>query len=121
LLRALRVPGRAVASFPIYVPCASIVVLLGSGLAVDLLGPFLGVTAPLRATPLLVGLEATCLMLLAASVNGPADAAIPWRSLSRQIRLAWPLTLPLIAAAGSLRLNSGHGHGVALIALSASI
>jgi len=121
LLRALRVPGRAVASFPIYVPCASIVVLLGSGLAVDLLGPFLGVTAPLRATPLLVGLEATCLMLLAASVNGPADAAIPWRSLSRPIRLAWPLTLPLIAAAGSLRLNSGHGHGVALIALSASI
>lgn len=47
LLRALRVPGRTVASFPVYVPCASIVVLFGSGLAVDLAGPLVGVAAPL--------------------------------------------------------------------------
>src|ERR1039458_8582967 len=32
LLRALRVPGVAIASFFIYIPCASLVILLGSGL-----------------------------------------------------------------------------------------
>lgn len=117
LLRALRIPGEVVASFPVYVPCASIVVLFGSGLAVDIVGPWVGVAAPLRAGPLLVGLEVTCLALLAASVNAPSNVAIQWRSLSQPTRLAWPLILPLVAAAGALRLNSGHSAGVALIAV----
>src|SRR5215467_14482301 len=116
LLQALRVPARAVSSFPVYVPCASLIVLIGSGLAVDALGPLIGVAAPLRAGPLLVGLELTCLALLAASVNAPSSLAIPWHSLSRTARLAWPLILPLLAAAGALRLNNGHGSGVAVIA-----
>jgi uncharacterized membrane protein len=121
LLRALRIPGRVVSSFPVYIPCASIVVLFGSGLAVDIVGPLVGVAAPLRAGPLLVGLDVACLALLAASVNAPSNVAIPWRALSRPARLAWPLVLPLVAAAGALRLNSGHGDGIALIALSACI
>jgi uncharacterized membrane protein len=121
LLRALRIPGRVVASFPVYVPCASIVVLLGSGLAVDLIGPLVGVTAPIRAGPLLVGLEITCLALLAASFNAAPNVAIPWRSLSRPARLAWPMILPLVSAVGALRLNSGHGAGVAVIALSVCV
>ena len=57
-----------------------------------------------------------CLALLAASVDAPPDVAIRWRSLSRSAGLTWPLILPLIAAAGALRLNSGHGAGVALVA-----
>jgi len=57
-LRALRVPGEAVVRFPVYVPCASLVVLLASGLAVDLAGPARGLAAPLRTAPLLAGLEA---------------------------------------------------------------
>jgi uncharacterized membrane protein len=121
LLRALRIPGQFVASFPVYVPCASIIVLFGSGLAVDLVGPLVGVAAPLRAGPLLVGLEVMCLALLAASVNAPPEVAIPWPSLARPARLAWPLVLPLVAAAGALRLNSGHGNGVALIAVAALV
>jgi uncharacterized membrane protein len=117
LLRALRIPGHAVASFPVYVPCASIVVLFGSGLAVDIVGPAVGVAAPLRAMPLLVGLELMCIALLAASVNAPADVAIRWRSLARPARVTWPLILPLGAAVGALRLNNGHGNAVAVIVL----
>ena len=116
LLQALRIPGHAVSSFPVYVPCASLVVLIGSGLAVDLVGPLIGVAAPLRAGPLLVGLELTCLALLAASVKAPSSLAIPWHSLPPLTRLAWPLILPLLAAAGALRLNSGHGNSVAVVA-----
>ena len=121
LLRALRVPGDAVASFPVYVPCASLIVLLGSGLAVDLTGPLIGIAAPLRTVPLLVGLELICAALLASSVNATPAVEIPWGLLSRPVRLVWPLVLPLVAAAGALRLNSGGGNTVALIALSVSV
>lgn len=121
LLRALRIPGQVVSSFPVYIPCASIAVLFGSGLAVDLLGPLVGVVAPLRAGPLLVGLAITSLALLATSVNAPPTVAIPCCGLSRPARLAWPLVLPLVSAAGALRLNSGHGDVVAVVALAACI
>ena len=121
LLRALRVPRGAVSAFPVYVPCASLVVLLGSGLVVDLIGPLVAVAAPIRAGPLLVGLEVICLALLAKSGNAPSSVAIPWRSFSWPTRLAWPLILPLVAAAGALRLNSGHGNGVAVIASAACV
>lgn len=121
LLQALRIPGHAVSSFPVYVPCASLIVLIGSGLAVDAVGLWIGVAAPLRVGPLLVGLELTCLALLVASVNAPSNLAIPWHSLSRPVRLAWPLILPLLAVAGALQLNSGHGNGVAVVATAACI
>jgi uncharacterized membrane protein len=118
LLRALRVPGRAVASFPVYVPCASIVVLFASGLAVNMAAPLVGVV-PLRPWPLLAGLEITCLALLAASARAPSDVAIPWRSLGERIRYLWPLLVALAAAGGALRLNSGHSNTVAAVALAA--
>jgi uncharacterized membrane protein len=121
LLRALRIPGRVVVSFPVYVPCASLAVLLFSGLAVDLAGPLIGIAEPLRPWPMLVTLELICLGLVAVSVGAPASVAIPWRNLRRPGRAALPLILPLVAAAGALRLNSGHGHGVALIALCACV
>ena len=120
LLRALRVPGGAVAASPVYVPCASLIVLLASGLAVNLAGPLIGVAAPLRPVPLLIGLEIICARAAACSVNAPAETEIPWGLLSRPMRLAWPLILPLVAAAGALRLNSGHGNTIALIALATS-
>jgi uncharacterized membrane protein/glycosyltransferase involved in cell wall biosynthesis len=116
LLRAMRVPGRTIASFPVYVPCASLAVLLGSGVAVDLIGPLVGVAEPLRPGPLLIGLEIICLALLARSVSAPRSSAIPWRSLP-SLWCALPLLLPVIAAAGALRLNNGHGSFVAVAAL----
>ena len=119
LLRALRVPGHIVSSFPVYIPCASIVVLFGSGLAVDLIGPLLGVRDPIRTAPLLVGLEIICLGLLAISNSAPSNVAIPWISSANPTRLVWPLIVPLIAAAGALRLDNGHGSSLALAALLA--
>jgi len=121
LLRILRVPGEAVATNPVYLPSASLVLLMSSGLAVDLIGPHLGITQPLRMLPLLVGLEIVCMVLLACSVNARPETEIPWDSLSRPASQAWPLILPLLGAAGALRLNSGHSDHVAVIALSASV
>lgn len=117
LLRALRIPGRVLSSFPAYASCASIVVLIGSGLAVDLVGPFVGVMFPLRPWPLLVGLEVICLALLASCVNAPSHTAIPWRSSLRPVGLVWPLILPLMSAAAALRLNNGHSNALAVIAV----
>lgn len=116
LLRALRIPGAAISSFPVYIPCASIVVMFASGLAIDMVGPLVGLGAPLRALPSLAAFEVTCLALLAACKNAPAFAAIEWHSLLQPARLGWPLVLPVVAAGGALRLNSGHGNNVALAA-----
>jgi uncharacterized membrane protein len=120
LLRALRVPGRAVACFPVYVPAASLALLLACGLAVDVAGPVLGVSQPLRLVPLLAGTDVMCAALLATSVRAPAGTAIPWASLTRgRAWLAWPLVLPVLAAVGALRLNNGHGDGLAVAAICA--
>ena len=121
LLRALRVPGRAISSFPVYVPCASLIVLLVSGLVMDVIGPIFGVTAPLRPAPLLVSFEVICLTLLSVSLHAPSNVDVPWRTLGHSARFAWPFLLPLLAAAGALRLNNGHGDGIAVAGLCASI
>ncbi len=113
LLRALRISGETIAANPVYIPAASILVLLGSGLAIDLIGPFFGISAPLRTTPLLITLEIVCAALLFASLDAPRSTQIPWGALDRPIALAWPFILPLLGAAGALRLNSGHSNAVA--------
>jgi uncharacterized membrane protein len=117
LLRALRVPGKVVASSPVYVPAASLAVLVVSGLAVDLVGPVVGVSEPLRTFPLVVGIELACAGLFAASFRAPAGTAIPWRAITVSLARCWPLLLPLIAAVGALRLNTGHGSGIAVAAV----
>jgi uncharacterized membrane protein len=121
LLRALRIPRQAVSSCPAYVPCASIIVLFAAGLAVDLLGPVVGVAAPLRAVPVLIGLEIICLGLLAVSVNVQPDATVEWRSLLPSAKFLWPLAIPLLAAAGALRLDNHHSNRVAVAAVAALI
>ncbi len=121
LLQALRIPSRVVRSFPVYVPCASIIVLFGSGLAVDMIGPLAGVAEPLSAVPLLIGFEATCVGLLVACASAPADVTIEWRSPRRPVRVAVPLLIPLAAAAGAIRLNTGHSNTVAVVAAVAIV
>jgi uncharacterized membrane protein len=121
LLRMLRVPGARVESFPIYVPAASLVVLLISGLVVDLIGLATGPSTPLRPLPLLVGLEVICAGMLWVSWDAPARCAISWGSVGRRPLCATPLILPLVAAVGALRLNNGHGNAVALLAAAASL
>ena len=116
LLRALRVPGKAISSFPVYVPCASIAVLTASGLAVDLLGPAVGVKEPLRTLPLLTGLEVICLALLISTIGCSREVEIPWASL-RPERLMWPFIIPVAAVIGALQLNNGHSNAVAIAML----
>jgi uncharacterized membrane protein len=115
LLRALRVPGKAAAANPIYVVAASLAVLIVSGLAVDLIGQRVGVRHPLRPYPLLVGLEASCALLMYASRSAPAGVAIPWPSVKLSLRHLWPVLIPFAAALGALRLNNGHRATVAII------
>jgi len=117
LLHALRVPGAKVAEFPLYVPTASLVALMVSGLAVDLIGPLLGVHQPLRPAPLLVGLQITCLLLFLAGVPAPRSTALLWRDMPQAWRLMTPMVLPLVAAIGALRLNNGHGSAIAVLAV----
>lgn len=117
LLNALRVPGTAVALFPLYVPACSLVVLMGSGLAVDLGGAALGVDQPLRPVPLLIGLQACCLLMLLAGTTAPLSTAIPHPALPSVRWLTLALLLPVAAAAGALRLNHGHGPALAVAAL----
>jgi uncharacterized membrane protein len=121
LLRTLRVSGEAVAASPVYVPAASLAVLTASGLAVDLIGPLVRVHEPLRAIPLICGLELTCVALTFVATRSPADAAVPWRRLNYPLRGAWPLIIPLIAAVGALRLNNGHSSAVAVLAVCLSV
>jgi uncharacterized membrane protein len=121
LLQALRVPSRVVRSFPVYVPCASIIVLFGSGLAVDLLGPLLGVAEPLRAGPLLAGFEIICAGLLVACASAPPDVTIEWRAPRRPVRVASPLILPLAAAAGAIWLDNGRSDALAVGTVAAIV
>jgi uncharacterized membrane protein len=116
LLQALRIPSRAVSAFPVYLPCASLVVLICSGAAVDIVGPLVGVSRPLRLVPLLVGLEAACLVLLLLCALAPGGLSIEWEPPGRLFRFAWPLALPVAAAIGAIRLNNGYSPTVAVIA-----
>jgi uncharacterized membrane protein len=114
----MRVSGATIVGSPFYIPAASILVLTGSGLAIDLIGPVIGISAPLRSAPLLVTLEIICIGLLVSVRNAPPETRIPWGELSNATTLAWPLFLPLIGAAGALRLNSGHSNSVAIIGIA---
>ena len=121
LLRALRVRRRAVAAFPLYVPCASLVVLVGAALAVDLLGPPFTLDKPLATLPLLISLEVVCLLLAVVAATAPRNAGVPWRALPARPLLAWPLLLPAAAAAGAVLFTNGHGRGVAIAAVAAAV
>jgi hypothetical protein len=120
LLRAFRVSQEAVRSFPLYVLCGSIAVIMGAGLAVDLIGPGLGVARPLETVPLTVAICGACaVLLLVALVQGapsllgePRGEAKLWR--------AWPLLLPIAAWIGAMRLNNGDGRAIAIAGVAAT-
>lgn len=116
LLRALRVPGVAVLRSPAYIPCASLVVLLVSGLATDLIGPVLDVAQPLHLGPVLIGLLISCIGLLASSLSAGPEMAIAIPRLSARPRLFLPAVPPILAVVGALELNTGHGAGPAIVA-----
>lgn len=117
LLRTLRVPRKVIIDFPVLVPCASMSLLLFTGLALDLLGPLVGIASPLRTVPVLCSIEAVCIILLVVSKDAGPEYDIQWRAPRNPVFLMLPLAMPLVAAAGALRLNNGHSNKVSFAAL----
>jgi len=121
LLRALRVPNVAVTGYPVYVPVASLAVLMVSGLLADVVAPSVGIAHPLRGvTTAVVVLALTAVLSLAAS-RGASHDRLRWAELIPHPSLLLPLALPALSAAGALLLNNGHGHAVARAAAGAAV
>lgn len=120
LLRAARASPAAVSRFPIYIPCASLAVLMCSGLGIDLLGPPLGLPRPLATTPLIDTLGGVCLVLVAVSLAGNAPRLHGYFQGIPRVRETWPLALPVLAWIGAMRLNNGHGSAVAIVAAAST-
>jgi len=122
LLGALRVPQLSIAGTPIYVPVASLAMLMVAGVTVDLCGPRIRVDTPLRTVPLLVGVEGVCAVLVAVSaVRTPIRLRQRTHLALPRAQDLWPLALPLASAAGAARLTTGYGPGVAVAATSAAV
>lgn len=122
LLRLARVPNRSIAATAIYVPAASLTILMAVGLAVDLIGPWVGIVAPLRTLPLLVGVLVACLAFVgAAALGDPRPRGSQVQVRLPRVRDLLPLLLPLGAAAGAARLTAGHGAGLAIGVTAVSI
>jgi uncharacterized membrane protein len=117
VLRTLRIPMKVIADFPALVPCASISLLLFTGLALDLLGLLAGMASPLRTVPILCSIEVVCIVLLIVSKDAGPQYDIVWRVPRNATLLILSLAMPLVAAAGALRLNSGYSNKLAVIAL----
>jgi uncharacterized membrane protein len=117
LLRTVRIPGRVIADQPALVPCASIILLLFTGLALDLLGPLIAISAPLRTVPIVITIEAVCIVLLITSRNAGPEYDVAWQAPRHPGLMLMALLLPVIAAMGALRLNNGHGNTVAIVAV----
>ena len=77
----LRVPAEAILRYVAYLPCASVAILIASGLAVDLLGPLLGLHEPLRRWPLLIVLNLTLPMLALFGRRAPSSCELKTSAL----------------------------------------
>lgn len=114
-LRALRIPAPVVLAYPLFVPAASLAVMLAAGLAADLLGPRLGIHHPLQGDTTALATLAVSLILWAAGLPAAAAARLPWRRALESPAWLVPLGLPMVAAAGALLLSHEHGPDVARI------
>ena len=120
-LRALRVSGAALVRYPLYIPAASLAVVMAGGLAADLLGPLLGDAHPLSNQTAAFSVLLLSFLLSLAGAAAPTSARFPWRAAMRRPELLLPLSLPLLAAGGALLLNNGHGAGLARFTAAAGI
>jgi hypothetical protein len=113
LLRALRLRGRAVREYPVFVPAAALAVLLAAGLFANLVGPQVGISAPLHGNTTALTVIGASLILWLIGLPAPSAARLPWRLAAANPGSLAPLILPLIAAAGALLMSHDHGTGVA--------
>lgn len=121
LLRALKVPSRVIADQPALVPCASIILLLFTGLALDLVGPLIAISAPLRTIPILIAIEVVCGVLLFISRDAGPEYDVDWKIPPRLGSMLCMLLLPVASAVGALHLNNGYGNMVAIVAVVACV
>ncbi|MGB9112912.1 MAG: hypothetical protein WCF24_09330, partial [Acidimicrobiales bacterium] len=121
LLQALRIPASAVRRCVTYLPAASVAVLVIAGLAVDLLGPALGLHAPLHRWPLLTGLNVTLVVLGVVGATSGNDHRLKPSDLVEQARWLWPMLVPVLALVAADRLNAGKGNALAIGVLVALV
>ena len=108
-LRALRIPAESVRAFPVYVPAASLLVMMTAGLGCDLIGPHLGVVKPLHGDATALATVALADVLWLVGLRTPSAARLPWAQTLRRPGLLAPLLLPALAAYGSMLLSNEHG------------
>jgi len=118
VLRAAHIPADAVRAFPLYLLVGSLAAIMGSGLAVDLVGPLLGVARPLATAPLLVGLVLSCAAMVAVATRRGAPSLRDYMNFQPRLRESWALILPLLAWVGAMRLTNHHGNTVAVLAVT---
>lgn len=116
-LRALRVPAQRLLAYPVYVPAASLAVMLAAGLAGDLLGPHLGAPHPLHGMTIAVAVLALSLALWFVGLGSPDSARLPWRHALADPLCLVPFALCPLSALGALLLSGGHGPTVARISI----
>ena len=116
-LRAARVPASRLSAYPVYVPAASLGVMLAAGLAADLLGPLLGDPHPLHGLATAYGVLALTFALWLAGLGSPSSARLPWRRALEDPLCLVPLALCPLSALGALLLSAGHGPVVARISI----
>ncbi|HTW12578.1 MAG TPA: hypothetical protein VME01_07540 [Solirubrobacteraceae bacterium] len=114
-LRAMRIPATSVAEFPVYIPAASLLVIMFSGLGCDLIGPSLGIAKPLHGVSTAIATLGVSAVLWLIGMGAPAAARLPWRGILQRPSLLAPLVLPVLSALGALLLTNGHGSTVARV------
>jgi hypothetical protein len=112
-LRAVRVSGDAMVGYPIYIPAASLFVMMAGGLLVDVAGPSVGIRLPLHGVATALTVIGVSAVLWIVGLFSPATARLDWRPLLGRPTLFIPFALPALAAAGALLLSNGHGPDVA--------
>jgi glycosyltransferase involved in cell wall biosynthesis len=120
-LRALRVAPEAVRRFWPYVPCASLAVVMGAALVVDLLGPSLGFSRPLATAPVADSVAIACAALVVGAALHPAPSLVAYAPRTARIWSAWPLLLAVLSWIGAMRLTNGHGNAVAMVGIGITI
>lgn len=116
-LRAVRIPASRLLAYPVYVPAASLFVILGGGLAADLVAPGLGYAHPLHGLITAYAVLAAALLLWFAGLASPGSARLPWRRALEDPLCLVPIALCPLSALGALLLSGGHGATVARISI----
>jgi uncharacterized membrane protein len=117
LLRCIGIPAVVVRRFPLYIPAASLLVVMVAGLACDLLGPPLGLARPMHGNATAFSVLGLSLLLWLGGLRLGSEPYVQCGRALRRPVLLLPLALPLLAAAGAMLLNDNRGATAARVAV----